>query len=44
MAEIKFDSSMFYECPVCGSDIELGDNYCQNCGELLEWKEKNEVE
>lgn len=28
-----------YECPECGEEIELGQCYCQNCGEPLEWKE-----
>lgn len=29
-----------YECPVCGNDIELGQNYCIECGEAIEWKEE----
>lgn len=41
MAEIKMDKSvLFYECPVCGSEVELGQSYCQECGEPLEWKEE----
>lgn len=40
MAEIKMDSRMFYDCPECGNEVELGDNYCQECGEPLEWKEE----
>lgn len=29
-----------YECPVCGNEeIEMGQNYCQICGEALEWEE-----
>lgn len=29
-----------YECPVCSNDeIELGQLYCQMCGEPLEWLE-----
>ena len=29
-----------YECPVCSNDeIELGQLYCQICGEPLEWLE-----
>lgn len=27
-----------FECPICGNDeIELGQLYCQICGEPLEW-------
>lgn len=40
MAEIKMDSGMFYDCPECGNEVELGDNYCQECGEPLDWKEE----
>jgi predicted RNA-binding Zn-ribbon protein involved in translation (DUF1610 family) len=30
-----------YECPECGNDdIELGQNFCQECGEPIEWKEE----
>lgn len=30
-----------YECPVCGNEeLELGQNYCQICGEGLEWEEE----
>lgn len=30
---------VFYECPVCGNaEIEQGQNYCQMCGEALEWE------
>lgn len=29
------------ECPVCGYDeVELGQNFCPNCGEVFEWKEE----
>ncbi len=29
-----------YECPVCGNEeIELGQGYCQICGEPLDWTE-----
>ena len=32
-----------YECPKCGNDdIELGQRFCQDCGEPLEWKEDYE--
>lgn len=44
MAENKVDSvdkGIFaYECQICGnSEIELGQEYCQICGEPIEWKE-----
>ena len=41
MAEIRIDKPErhIYECPECGEEIELGQCYCQNCGEPLEWKE-----
>lgn len=41
MAEINIESGkgMIYECPECGNDIVLGDNYCSECGEPLNWKE-----
>jgi hypothetical protein len=44
MAEIKVDiinNGIFgYECPICGNkEIELGQNFCQICGEPIEWKE-----
>ncbi|MCI6467051.1 MAG: hypothetical protein MSA90_16490 [Faecalicatena sp.] len=32
-----------YECPVCENDeIELGQLYCQICGEPLDWLEESE--
>lgn len=34
-----------YECPVCRNDeIELGQLYCQMCGEPLEWSEECDSE
>lgn len=42
MAEIKIEQGhgLFYECPECGNEeIEPGQNYCQICGEPIEWKE-----
>ena len=40
MAEIEVNENMYYECPECGNDeIELGQSYCQICGEPIEWKE-----
>lgn len=38
MEEITMNECMFYECPKCGEDIELGQRYCQECGEPIEWK------
>ena len=42
MVEINTqESSMLYECPNCKNDeIELGQNYCQICGEAIERKEE----
>lgn len=38
--KIQEDDGFYYECPVCGNDeIELGQNYCSDCGEAIEWKE-----
>ncbi len=44
MAEIKTDHKISgYECPECGNDeIELGQSFCQDCGEPIEWKEDYE--
>lgn len=43
MAEIKIEQGhgIIYEYPECGNEeIELGQNYCQICGEPLEWVEE----
>ena len=33
-----------YECPVCGNEeLEIGQNYCQICGEELEWIDEEET-
>ena len=30
--------TLFYECNKCGSGLLFeGNNYCSNCGRLLEW-------
>lgn len=44
MADIRIEHGhgIIYECPECGHDVELGQNYCQDCGEPLEWKEDYE--
>lgn len=42
MAKIKAEPEhrVSYECPVCGNEeIELGQSYCQICGEPFEWQE-----
>lgn len=41
MAEIKIEDGhgILYKCPECGTDVELGQSFCQDCGEPLEWKE-----
>lgn len=44
MAAIRTDAEHAritgYICPVCeNEELELGQNYCQICGEPLEWKE-----
>lgn len=43
MAKIKLEEKhgIGYECPECGADIEDGQNYCQMCGEPLEWEEED---
>lgn len=43
MAKIKTgpEQNIGYECPVCeNEEIELGQKYCQICGEPLEWVEE----
>lgn len=41
MAKIKIreERSLFgYMCPICeNEDLELGQYYCQICGEAIEW-------
>lgn len=41
MAKIKMEQGhgISYECPECGAEIERGQNYCQICGEPIEWVE-----
>ena len=42
MVEIRIDDEVgfYYECPECGNKfIEFGQNYCQDCGERIEWRE-----
>lgn len=44
MAEIKVEiwhGIDGYECPESENDeVELGQSFCQECGEPLEWKEE----
>lgn len=41
MTVIIMTDDMFYECPFCGNDeIELGQKFCEECGEAFEWKEE----
>lgn len=46
MVEINIHNSinengLDFECPNCGNEeIELGQNYCQICGEAIEWREE----
>lgn len=46
MAEIRTSQSdgLYYECPSCGEDIELGQKYCSECGEPIEWIEDLECD
>jgi predicted amidophosphoribosyltransferase len=41
MAKIIMTGGIDYECPECGSDIELGQNYCKDCGEGIDWIEED---
>lgn len=35
--------TIIYECPECGNEVELGQYYCQNCGEPLNWRENEDM-
>jgi len=41
IAKIIMAGGLDCECPECGSYIELGQNYCQDCGEGIDWIEEN---
>jgi len=30
--------TVFYDCPVCGTDIEWGQEQCNNCKSYLDWE------
>lgn len=41
MAKIWMQGKERFMCPVCkNEEIELGQKYCQICGEPLEWEER----
>lgn len=45
MAKIWIQEKERFICPVCeNEELELGQNYCQICGEGLEWEEESEDE
>lgn len=45
MAKIWIQGKERFMCPVCENErIEPGQNYCQICGEALEWEEEGENE
>lgn len=41
MAKIKLEMEhgIMYEGPNCAGKVEMGQDYCQDCGEPLEWVE-----
>ena len=41
MAKIKLEMEhgIMHECPNCAGKVEMGQDYCQDCGEPLEWVE-----
>lgn len=44
MVKIKIEDGFDYECPKCGNDeIELGQNYCFDCGEAIEWLQDESI-
>lgn len=44
MAKIWMQGKERFMCPVCkNEEIELGQKYCQICGEPLEWVEDKQV-
>lgn len=45
MAKIWMQGKERFMCPVCkNEEIELGQKYCQICGEALEWVEEASAE
>ena len=41
--KLNNESGENYHCPKCKQDVQLGMNYCPNCGQKLLWEnEENE--
>ncbi len=36
----KEGKSIIYKCPKCNHVLNVGENYCSNCGVPLEWHKK----
>lgn len=36
----KAEKSIIYKCPKCDNVLDIGANYCSNCGVALEWHKK----
>ena len=41
MADIKIvkGHGLVYECPECEAEVELGQTYCPECGDGLNWND-----
>ena len=44
MTKIKISEKrgIFYVCPKCSDEVVLGQNYCGECGEPIEWMDDRE--
>ena len=42
VCEYDFDVYLFGKCPVCGEGCNNGMNYCDRCGQALDWSEEDE--
>lgn len=42
VCEYDFDVYLFGKCPVCGEGCNNGMNYCDTCGQALDWSEEDE--